>query len=195
MINGARLLLSGTAWLQAQVSSGMWVHVLDGRGWLSAAGSEVVLSGGNYSRIALAQTADGALTPADPPTEPEAYTYQELSILPMQALPNEARVGLYLYAVVAPAPADGGSPLADMEADAPCKFSAVSSGANIRSRPDPQAPIIAVMAYRESAEPIARGIGVDSRPWWKLADQIWVRVDATVSGGSCNDLLLLRDPN
>ena len=195
VINGARLLLSGTAWLQAQVSGGMWVHLLDGRGWLSGLGGEVALSSGNFSRIALEQTGDGALKPDGAPTEPEAYPYHELSDLPIQALPYETRVSLDRFLVVSPAPADGGSPLEDLAADAPCMFSAVSSGANIRSRPDPEAPIIAVIAYRESAAPIARGIGVDSRPWWKLADQIWVRVDATVSGGNCNDLPLLRSAN
>ena len=195
IINGARLLLSGTAWLQAQISSGMLVHVMDGRGRLSAPGGEAALSSGNFSSIALEQADDGALIPAAPPTEPEAYRYHELSRLPIQALPYETRVSLDRYLVASPAPADGGSPLEGLEADAPCKFSAVSSGANIRSRPDPEAPIIAVMAYRESAEPIARGIGVDSRPWWKLADQIWVRVDATVSGGNCNDLPLIRAAN
>lgn len=192
VINGARLLLSGAAWLQAQVSSGMWIHVLDGRGLLSVPGGEVALNSGNFSHIALEQTANGALKPAGAPTEPAAYPYHELSGLPIQALPYETRVSLDRFLVVSPAPADGGSPLEDLEADAPCKFSAVSSGANMRSRPDPEAPIIAVMAYRESAQPIARGIGVDSRPWWKLADQIWVRVDATVAGGNCNDLPLIR---
>ncbi len=195
VINGARLSLSGTAWLQAQVSSGMFVHLLDGRGWLSIPAGEVALSSGMFSAVALEQTDDGALRPAGPPTEPTAYTYHELSSLPIHALPFETRVSLYPYAVVAPVPADGGSPLEDLESDAPCKFSATRSGANIRSRPDPEAPIIAVMAYRESAEPIARAIGVDSKPWWKLADQIWVRIDATVSGGSCNDLPLIRALN
>ena len=56
----------------------------------------------------------------------------------------------------------------------------------------PPRPVVAVMAYRESAEPIARGIGGDSLPWWKLADSVWVRVDATVAGGACNELRLIR---
>lgn len=195
VINGARLSLSGAAWLQAQVSSGMFVHLLDGRGLLSALAGEVALGSGMFSAVALEQTDDGALKPAGPPAEPTAYTYHELSGLPIQALPFETRVSLYPYAVVAPAPADGGSPLEDLASDAPCKFSATSAGANIRSRPDPEAPIIAVMAYRESAEPIARAIGVDSKPWWKLGEEIWVRVDAAVSGGNCNDLPLLRVAN
>ena len=48
------------------------------------------------------------------------------------------------------------------------------------------------MAFRESAEPLARGIGVDSLPWWKLGERIWVRVDATVSAGNCNALPLIN---
>ena len=195
VINGARLLLSGTVWLQAQVSNGMFVHLLDGRGWLSAPAGEVALGSGMFSAVVLEQTDDGALKPGSAPSEPAAYTYHELSGLPIHALPFETRVSLHRYAVVAPAPADGGSPLEDLASDAPCKFSATRSGANIRSRPDPEAPIIAVMAYRESAEPIARAIGVDSKPWWKLADQIWVRVDASVAGGNCNDLPLIRAAN
>ena len=192
VINGARLQLNGTAWLQAQVSSGMWVHVIDGRAQIATAAGEVELGSGKFSSLALIRTDDGALKPAGPPSEPEAYAYHELIGLPIHALPSKTRVSLDRYLVVSPAPADGSSPLAALEADAPCTFSAVSSGANIRSRPDPEAPIIAVMAYRESAEPIARGIGADNRPWWKLADHIWVRVDASVAGGNCNDLPLIR---
>ena len=195
VINGARLMLSGTAWLQAQVSSGLLIHVIDGQGWLTVDAGEVAISSGKFTSLALERTDDGALRPAAAPTEPEAYAYHDLVGLPIHALPYATRVGLDLYTVVAPAPAGGGSPLEALAANAPCKFSAVRSGANIRSGPDPEAPIIAVMAHRESAEPIARGIGADSRPWWKLADSVWVRVDATVSGGNCNDLPLIRVDN
>jgi len=195
VINGARFMLSGTAWLQAQVSSGLLIHLIDGRGWLSTADGEVAISSGKFTSLALERTDDGALKPAAAPTELEAYAYHELVNLPIHALPYATRVSLDRYTVVAPPPQDGGSPLEELAADAPCKFSAVLAGANIRSRPDPEAPIIAVMAYRENAEPIARGIGADSLPWWKLADSIWVRVDATVSGGNCNDLPLIRAEN
>ena len=190
-INGARLRLAGTAWLQAQISSGMLIHITDGRAWLSTAEGQAALSGGQFTRVTLERDDEGEMR-ATALTDPEAYNYQELSGLPIQALLYETRVSLDRYSLVMPAPADGGSPLEALEPAAPCKFSAVSSGANMRSRPDPEAPIIAVMAYRESAEPIARGIGADSRPWWKLADRVWVRVDATVSGGNCNALPFLR---
>ena len=192
VINGARLMLSGTAWLQAQASSGMLIHVIDGRAQVSTDSGEVTLRSGNFTHIALERDDYEALAPAAPPSESEAYVYHELIQLPVHALPYETRVGVDVYTVVTPVPAGGGSPLETLAADAPCKFSAVLRGANIRAHPDPDAPIIAVMAYRESAEPVARGIGGDSLPWWKLAHRIWVRVDATVSGGNCNNLPLIR---
>ena len=191
VLNGARLTLAGTAWLQAQASQGMLIHLLDGRARVSTAAGDVDLSGGQFVQVMLARAVDGELI-AGESTPAEAYDYQDLSDLPIHALPYAARVSLDRYTLIKPAPASGGSPLEALESTAPCTFSAVSAGANIRSRPDPEAPVIAVMAYRESAEPIARGIGADSLPWWKLADRIWVRVDATVFGGNCNDLPLLR---
>lgn len=191
VINGARLTLAGTAWLQAQISSGMLIHITDGRARISTAEGQAALSGGQFIRVTLERDDEGEIW-ATALTEAEAYNYLELSVLPIQALPYETRVSLDRYALIQPAPADGSSPLEALEPTSPCKFSAVLSGANMRSRPDPEAPIIAVMAHRESAEPIARGIGADSRPWWKLADRVWVRVDATVPGGNCNDLPFLR---
>ncbi|MCY3798885.1 MAG: SH3 domain-containing protein [Chloroflexi bacterium] len=192
VINGARLMLSGSAWLQAQVSSGLLIHIIDGWARVATDGGEVALRSGNFTHVALARNENGALTPAAPPSDSAAYDFHELIQLPVQALPYETRVGVEVYTIVDPVPAGGRSPLEALAADAPCIFSAARSGANIRSRPDPEAPIIAVMAYRESAEPIVRGIGADSLPWWKLADRIWVRVDATVSGGNCNEIPLIR---
>lgn len=191
-INGARLRLKGLAWLQAQVSGGMFVHLLDGGARLSSADGDVALSDGGFSSFSLQRTEAGDLAPASPPSAPQAYDYHELIKLPVDALPQRARVGLDRHTLVDAAPDGGGSPLEALAIAAPCRFSAVLAGANIRSRPDPKAPIIAVMPYRESAEPIARGIGVDSLPWWKLAESVWVRVDATVAGGNCNAVPLIR---
>lgn len=191
-INGARIALSGTAWLQAQVSRGMLLHVIDGRSQVATdVGAQNVRSG-KYTAIALNRNDNGELVPVGAPAAPQAYDYHALTVLPVAALPSPAKVGLDVYTVAEPAPAGGGSPLEALPADAPCKFSALLAGANVRSRPDPNAPVIAVMAYRESAEPLARGIGVDRLPWWKLSDRIWVRVDATVAGGNCNALPLIK---
>lgn len=191
-INGARVFLSGAAWLQAQVSSGMFIHVIDGRARVITAEGSVSVRSGKYTTVALQSDDDGALLPAGAPAPPQPYAYHELVTLPIEALPYRAKVSLNVYTIAEPAPADGSGPLDALSTDAPCKFSAGLAGANIRSRPDPEASIIAVLVHRESAAPIARAIGADSLPWWKLADSIWVRVDATVSAGACNAIPLLR---
>ena len=193
-INGARVLLRGTAWLQATVSSGMLIHVIDGLARVSAHDSEVVVNSGKLTAVALEMDDAGSIMPAEPPATPVAYDYHQLVGLPIHALFYPSRVGLDIYTVAEPVPDGGGSPLEFLtDADA-CTISARLAGANIRSQPDPEAPVIAVMAYRQSAEPVSRGIGADHLPWWKLADSIWVHIDATASGGNCNAVpLILSD--
>ena len=190
-INGARVSIGGTVWLQAQVSAGMQIHALDGAVRVSVREQAVNLTGGRYTTVPLEREEDGGMRAAGPPAEPAAYDYHALVRLPVQLLLYESRVGLDVYAVAAPVPEDGGSPLDNIGPEDECRISAALFGANIRRQPDPEAPIIAVMAYRESAKPLARGIGSDRLPWWKLDEGIWVRVDATVSGGNCNDVPLV----
>ena len=190
-INGARVSIGGTVWLQAQVGAGMRIHALDGAVRVSVRERAVNLTGGRYTTLPLEREEDGGMTAAGPPTEPAAYDYHALVDLPVHLLLYETRVGLDVYAVAAPVPEDGGNPLEQLGPEDECRLSAALFGANIRSQPDPEAPIIAVMAYRESARPLARGIGSDRLPWWKLDEGVWVRVDATVSGGNCNDIPLV----
>ena len=194
-INGARVSLSGTAWLQAQIAGGMRIHALDGAVRVSFRDSAVNLVSGKYTTLPLEMDDAGAMMPAGPPTESAAYDYHALIGLPLHLMPYETRVGLDVYTVAAPVPEGGGSPLEHLTLADDCRISAALFGANIRSRPDPEAPIIAVMAYRESTMPMSRGIGSDRLPWWKLDVGIWIRVDATVSGGNCNEVPLILPQN
>ncbi len=191
-INGIRILLSGTAWLQAQISSGTLIRIIDGSARVTVADASQLVRRGFQTSVPIGLDADRGLMAADAPTEPVAYDYLQLRNLPIHTLIHSSRVSLAPYTLAIPAPQDGGSPLAYISSEAPCKIVAGSDGANIRSRPDPDAPIIAVMAHRDSAQPIARGIGADSLPWWKLAESVWVRIDATNFGGNCNDIPLFR---
>jgi len=184
-VNGVTLELNGTAFLQAQPDTGMLVHVVDGIGTVRAVDGEQIIQTGYVSRIFLELDDDGNLNPTESPATPLVYNYDALSSLPIELLPASSRVGLDIYTLVSPRPIGGESPIAGMALDAPCKFTTGQTGANIRAEPSPNAPIIAVMGYRESAEPIARAVGLDGLPWWKLADGVWIRVDTTVTGGNC----------
>ena len=187
-INGSELRLRGTAWLQAQSSSGMLVHLLDGSARVITGEGSVLLRPGRYTVVALAMADNGALRATAPPYAPQAYPYHELSSLPLQLLPYPSRMALDTELLVKPAPPGDGNPLAELAADAPCAIAAMREGANLRSRPDPSAPVIAVMSHRQSAQPVARVIGSDSKPWWKLADAVWVRADATANAANCSAL-------
>ena len=184
-INGTRLYLNGTAFLQAQIQTGLLAHVLAGEARLEALDGEVILNPGDVSRVPLGRDDTGARFPTESPTAPQAYDYHRLLRLPLDLLPRPARVGLDVYALVSRRPADGSSPIAGMALDDPCAFTTGQSGANIRVRPDPEALIIGAMCYRESAQPAARAIGSDGLPWWQLAESVWIRIDATVTGGDC----------
>lgn len=194
-VNGIDILLSGTAWLQAQPSNGTLIHIIDGLARVTAADVTQNVRRGLQTSIPIKISDDQELAAAGAPTDPVPYDYQRLSHLPIHTLIHPSRVSLALYTLATPAPQDGGSPLTYMSSEDPCKIVAGRDGANLRSRPNSAAPIIAVMAHRDSARPIARGIGADTLPWWKLADGVWVRVDATSFGGNCNAIALLRPGN
>lgn len=190
-VNGIRILLSGTAWLQAQLSSGTLIHIIDGSARVTAADVTRSVRRGFQTSVPITKTDDRSLAAAAPPTAPLAYDYQQLHSLPIHTLRHPSRVSLALYTLATPAPQDGGSPLTYISSEDPCKIVAGPDGANMRSQPDPAAPVIAVMARRDSAHPISRGIGADSLPWWKLANSVWIRVDATNFGGNCKDVKLI----
>ena len=194
-INGVNLILNGTVFLQAQASAGMWIHALDGEARVSAADSAISVRSGFYTHIPLQINADGRSVAAEPPAPAEPYDYFSMLRLPIHVLLYPTRVGLDSYAVVQRRPSNGDSPLTGLALDAPCKISAGAFGANMRPRPDPDMPVIAVMGYRESAEPVARAIGADDLPWWKLGESIWIRIDATVTGGNCSAVPLVRYQN
>ena len=191
-INGADIRLRGAVWMQAQSSVGMRVHLLDGSARVSANDGSVLLRPGAYTTVPLELADTGALRAIAPPAAPQAYEYHALSSLPLHLLPYPSRVALDTGALVAPAPPGDSSPLAALAADAPCAIAAMRNGANLRSRPDPGAPVISVMSYRQSAQPLARVIGSDGKPWWQLADSVWVRADATANAANCSALAAVR---
>ncbi len=190
-LNGLDVRLNGTAFLQAQIDAGMSIYVLDGEASINVSAARAVVKSGFYTQIPLELAEDGSPMYAGVPAPPSAYDYGSMLSLPIAALHYPTRVGLDPYTIIEKRPGGGQSPLEGISLDAPCKITAGAFGANIRSHPDPEAPVIAVMAHRESADPMARAIGLDDLLWWKLADQVWIRIDATVTGGNCSAVPLI----
>ena len=192
-INGVDITLRGTAFLQAQVDLGLNLNALDGEATVAALGETITVPAGFGVSVALAQDAEGIIIPADAPGEVLAYDFQRMMRLPIEALHYPGSVAMDAYSIVRRRPADGSNPLAALTNADPCQISAPTLGANIRSAPALDAPVIALLGPRESATPLARAFGGDESLWWKLADFVWIRIDATVFGGDCETVPLITD--
>lgn len=190
-LNGLDIRLNGVAFLQAQIDAGMSIYVLDGEATITVPDARTLVKSGFYTQVPLGVAEDGSPRSAGAPAAPSAYDYQSMLSLPIDALHYPSRVGLDPYTIIRRRPSSGQSPLEGMSTEAPCKITAGTFGANIRSYPDPDAPIIAVMGHRESADPVSRAIGGDDLLWWKLAERVWIRIDATVTGGKCSAVPLI----
>ncbi len=194
-LNGVDVRLNGVVFLQAQIDAGMSIYVLDGEATVTAANAKALVKSGYFTHVALTIAEDGEPRSAGVPAAPSAYDYQSMLSLPIDALFYPTRVGLDPYTIIKKRPVGGQSPLEGMSLEAPCKITAGTFGANIRSYPNPDAPVIGVMGHRESADPIARAIGADDLLWWQLAEQVWIRIDATVTGGKCSAVPLISVDN
>jgi uncharacterized protein YgiM (DUF1202 family) len=184
-VNGVSIMLNGAVFLQSHPNTGLLVSVIDGRADIVALGESLAMDEGYVSRILLELDDNSQLVVAEPPTAPRQYNYDALLALPLELLAEGTTLGQDISALITPRPMGGESPIADMGVDEPCRLTTGETGANIRSAPNPRADILGVLAYRESVEPIARTIGTDGLPWWQLADNVWMRVDASVTGGDC----------
>ena len=192
-VNGVDIRLRGTTFLQAQTDIGLKVKALSGEVSVTALDTAVTLPGGFGLMIPLTLDVDGAVVPAAAPGEPEAYDFQRMMRLPIAALPHPTVVALDTYTIVRRRPADGSNPLAVLTSESTCHISAPTLGANIRSAPALDAPVIALLGPRESATPLARAFGSDESLWWKLAEYIWIRIDATIFGGDCEAVPLITE--
>ncbi len=184
-INGLSIQVDGTVFLQAHPNTGLLVSVIDGIADLSALGESQTVETGYVSRVFMELNDEEYLLAVEPPSTPLAYEYDELVSLPLDLLGEGTTLGRVVAPLITPRPIGGESPIAGMALNAPCKLTTGESGANIRSAPSPDGSILMVLGYRESAEPVARVIGSDGLPWWKLADGAWIRIDTTVTGGDC----------
>lgn len=192
VINSVTIEINGTVFLQAQPENGMLISAVNGNATVIAFDETVNVVEGYVSRIPMELNDEGRLDSTEAPGIPLIYDYDTLLSLPLDLLPQDTALALDIYTLIAPRPASGESPIAGMALDAPCKFTVGESGSNIRSQPGTDGAIIATMSYRESAEPLARAIGSDGLPWWKLAESVWVRVNTTVTGGDCSTVPLIQ---
>lgn len=195
-INGVRLYLAGTVFVQAisqsvsqsieqSTETGLIINLLEGTAEAQPFGTRYPLDEGYRLIQPLIPDADGLrpLSGTQPTIEP--YDYPRLTNLPIDLLPRLAYFGVDLNTIIRPRPADGNSPLSTMLTTDRCRITVGEGGVNLRSGPGTDYPIRGVINFRESAAPLGRTVGTDGMNWWQLALDVWIRTDTTVIGGNC----------
>lgn len=169
-INQRSLLLSGTAFVQSRANVDIRVFVIEG----SVQFEDTMTESGFWLRLPL----DGAAAI-------EPYEFSRVAYLPTEVLPRYIYIGLELSSIITPAPSEDKSPIADTLVTEPCVVTTGEGGANLRGGPSSEFPIRGVLAFRETANPIAKTNGSDGRIWWELAQNLWVNSSVVVTGGDC----------
>lgn len=194
-VNGLRLLVNGTAFIQAEPGLAMRVAALEG---MTTLHWETVINAaipGYELRVPLSELSDAeTLTPAGPPSTMQVYAYDAMTRLPTLELPRPIYPAFVPETLIRPRPVPDASPLMDLTPEDDCRITVGPGGVNLRRGPGTDYPIGGAIGYRESATPIARAQGTDGQMWWKLANYIWLRVDTTVTGGNCISVPRLDPP-
>lgn len=168
VVNENTLAVSGTVFLQADAERTL-VHVIEGQVTYQ---DETVDEG--YTIAIFADSSQIA-----------AYNIDDFAPLPTEILPRYTYIGVDVTTLITPAPDVDRSPIADVLVDDPCVITTGQTGANLRAGPSSDFPIRAVLAFRETVNPISRINGSDGLIWYEIAQNLWVSGQVVVTGGDC----------
>lgn len=182
-LNGVRLQFDGALFLTQRgtdESTRLVVNVIAGEvDLMPIEGEAVPVEAAQF--VELYTDEDGIVQVSDP----AAYDYETLVVLPLSVLPQPMYVAVELTQYITPAPSEDRSPIADMLATDPCRITTGPGGANLRYGPGRDYAIRGVMQMRESADVQGRAVGTDGASWWQIAPYIWISAFTTVTGGDC----------
>jgi hypothetical protein len=173
-LNGQAVWLAGTLFARSAGPDTLVLYTLEGRAVLGSLDDGQSLEAG----LMATQGAEGAWTIAP-------YPFADALAIPTGVLSRPFVTQLALELILTPIPDDGSNPIASLLVSDPCTITVGRTGANLRTGPGIGYPIRGVMAYRETARPVARAIGEDGAAWWQLAPGVWIQNDVTVTGGDC----------
>jgi len=187
-INDLDIELTGTAFLQANTESTL-IAVIEGEANAGTDEQIVPIIGGQFASFTLV---DGIPTLQQTTI---SYDVSQLVSLPIQLLHRYVYIATDLTTVIQPRPNNPNqSPLEGMPLDAPCRVTTGPTGSNLRNGPSTNYPIVGVLAFRESADPIGRTVGNDGNNWWQIAPFVWLNATTTVTGGDCFNVQTVPTP-
>ncbi len=100
--------LGSTAFLQGEADGEMIVSVVEGQATVTAQGVTVVVPAGSRTRIPL----DSERRASGPPSPPEPYDFERMSLLPISLLPRTITIAPSVEATPEPPSGGGGLPAA-----------------------------------------------------------------------------------
>lgn len=86
--NDVDIRLGSTAFLRAEAGEAMTVSVLEGQAEVTAQGQTVIVPAGAWASVPI----DEDLSATDVPGEPQPYSEDELSLLPIELLPDDFEI-------------------------------------------------------------------------------------------------------
>ncbi|MCA9893904.1 MAG: SH3 domain-containing protein [Anaerolineae bacterium] len=189
-INGVRIELNGSIFVQAQPSANLQIDVLEGEAVVSANGSSVTANTGNAVTVLLTEDMQANGTP-----NVAAYDQAAITPLPTRLLPRPFGIA---SASGAAAPASTGDTSAPDTTTPPeattCVITASDAPKNIRSGPGVDYPTVGTLETGQTA--IATGQATDSFNFaWYQIEQGWVRFDTVDSSMGCIDLPEVTTPS
>ena len=181
-VNGARIVVTGTIFLQTQVTGETFLGVLEGQ-----------LSYNDGKKLDVGQRLQyGYQADVIQFAQPDDYNYVRARNLPLSLLPREIELPFSTGGVVMPFTPGTGF-LNDIPSDAACTV-AWAGDINLRAGPGTNYPLRQGVPGGYYAQPDARAVGTDGRVWWRLAEGIWISADTTVGAGSCGTLPTVEPP-
>jgi uncharacterized protein YraI len=184
IVNGVRLRLSATAFIQAAPGASMMINMLDGYAEVEANASKQIVPAGARLQIPL----DDTLMPSGDIAAAEPYDTADLQSLPLDNLERRVTVRPPLTPegiVEALKNPTGGTTIAVSQQY--CRLKA-GGKTNLRGGPATYFAVIGELRAGDTAYPVYQTQDADKNTWWQLYSGGWVRSDFIKPTGECGQI-------
>jgi hypothetical protein len=167
--NAVDIKLSGTAFLQAEATNGLLIHVLQGSATVAAMDESVIVPAGATGFVPIGDN----LLATDVPARPSPYTLEMLQTLPLSLLPESIELI---------------EPLTQRQINAQnnCWVVALTEGATFREGPGTAYFAKGVLIPDNPYLVYGRADGRDGYLWWYVTGGRWIRADIVTASGNCD---------
>ena len=192
-INGVKVQMTATTFVQAESDDLMEISVLDGWAEATAFDTTQRIPAGTYTQIAL-DSHQGATTP---PEEAQPYDFESLAVLPTNNLPNRiviaaplAQEEIAAILAEAAAPIVTAMPDSTMGTSTVCRRAA-SQDIALTAGPGTFYETIGQLSRGGLVVPIYQIEDADGNIWWQLRNSQWLPANLIVSSGECDEVPII----